>query len=1240
MQTTLLGLAIAFIIALVAALVGPYFVDWNQFRPQFEAEATQVVGAPVRVAGELEARLLPSPALRLRSVVVGGANDLGKVRADKLDVEFSLGSLMRGEWRATELTIGGMALDLGLDSKGAIDWPAGNGKFNLGSLAIDKLHLTGRAALHDALSRRTLELNDIAFSGDVRSLAGSLRGDGSFTVSGTRYPFRVSSGQSPDGDGARLHLVVESSQRPVSADLDGLLSFEGRSPRFEGAIVWAATAGAKGDKGAEPSPPWRVSAKIKADHATAKLEQIEASYGAEDSALKVAGAGDIGFGASPLFHAALSARQLDADRFVAREFAPAVNGTRANGIKPGDGKDNAAEAVRVLPALRALMAALPASPIPAKIELTTEQIVLGGRSLQNLDTELRTDTKSWTIDRLDVRAPGSTHVALSGRAADVSSGHFKGALSIESSDPDALVIWLQGRSEPSPHSQNSFRLNGDVEIAANSVAIENVKCELDSGAVTGRIAFTHDTANGIALDAALKAERLDLDSANAFARGILGPQGDWPERARLSLQINHAISAGQDLHPFAAKLGYDPKTWTLESLKIGEATGLMLEGKGAFDRADATGKLALDSSAASLSQLAGAVTPLWPQLAARLNAMKLNPGPAHVKLALAIGKDSGRADRTNAQASIDLDAPQFKGSLTIAAKPGSASLRDADVDKLVHGEVTLDTRIASEQGASLLTLLGLDGVIAAREGPGKLQGSISGAWGTPLRVKLDLTGVGLEAEAQGTADPFKSMDLKSIQANLSLKGRVLNLSPLFDLKPSDRLAQDVSLSSRMALANGKLTFDDIDGTMAGSRLRGRLAMTLDGERKVEGELGLDALNLGPALGLVIGAAGRDASEPFGSGFLKHWRGQIAFQALRGVLPGGSELHPFSGTVKGDGQSLVIEGLKGGIGGGEASGSLEARQAAGGLSINARIALSGVDGSALHYRTLAVPAGRTSAQVTLSSEGRSVSALTGAISGSGTVTLEAARIRGLDPRAFDVAIRASDAGQPADDQRLRKIVEPALSGGALLVSSAQIPFTIRDGRLRVGATALEAEGVRAIVSGGYDIPADQADIRATLAAPGAGPGQASPPEIQIFAAGPPDALDRTVDVAALSSWLAVRAIDRETRRLDSIERGEATPASITPLAPQPGSPPDAMSSAPPSADAPRALPPTIRPRVSAPRPPAVPPAAGAPAVSNQPVSQQVPPPLPPPIEVRPAPRPAKPRPPLALTPPVAATQPAF
>src|SRR4029450_705483 len=95
---------------------------------------------------KLDARLLPAPSLQLRSVVVGGANDLGKVRADKLAVEFSLGSLMRGEVRATELTINGLSLDLGLDAKGRIDWPATTGTGNLGSLAISPPQLTRRTA--------------------------------------------------------------------------------------------------------------------------------------------------------------------------------------------------------------------------------------------------------------------------------------------------------------------------------------------------------------------------------------------------------------------------------------------------------------------------------------------------------------------------------------------------------------------------------------------------------------------------------------------------------------------------------------------------------------------------------------------------------------------------------------------------------------------------------------------------------------------------------------------------------------------------------------------------------------------------------------------------------------------------------------------------------------------------------------------------------------------------------------
>jgi len=90
-----------------------------------------VIGAPVRFAARWKrgyCRAVAAAALR------GGRwrQRSRQGSRDKLDVEFSLGSLMRANGAPPELTINGMALDLGLDPQGRIDWPASTGKFNLG----------------------------------------------------------------------------------------------------------------------------------------------------------------------------------------------------------------------------------------------------------------------------------------------------------------------------------------------------------------------------------------------------------------------------------------------------------------------------------------------------------------------------------------------------------------------------------------------------------------------------------------------------------------------------------------------------------------------------------------------------------------------------------------------------------------------------------------------------------------------------------------------------------------------------------------------------------------------------------------------------------------------------------------------------------------------------------------------------------------------------------------------------
>ena len=97
-----------------------------------------------------------------------------------------------------------------------------------------------------------------------------------------------------------------------------------------------------------------------------------------------------------------------------------------------------------------------------------------------------------------------------------------------------------------------------------------------------------------------------------------------------------------------------------------------------------------------------------------------------------------------------------------------------------------------------------------------------------------------------------------------------NLAPLLDLNPADKLAQNVGLSARLTVAGNKWIFDDLDSSIEGSRLRGRIALTLDEGKAVEGEIGLDTLALAPSFALAIGAAGHDAAEPLGAGLMKGW----------------------------------------------------------------------------------------------------------------------------------------------------------------------------------------------------------------------------------------------------------------------------------------------------------------------------------------------------------------------------------
>ena len=88
--------------------------------------------------------------------------------------------------------------------------------FDPEGVSIERLNIEdGRAVLADAASGSRLVLDKLEFKGEVRSLAGPVKGEGSFVVAGQHYPYRIATSRIADDGGIKVRLDGRSD-RPAA----------------------------------------------------------------------------------------------------------------------------------------------------------------------------------------------------------------------------------------------------------------------------------------------------------------------------------------------------------------------------------------------------------------------------------------------------------------------------------------------------------------------------------------------------------------------------------------------------------------------------------------------------------------------------------------------------------------------------------------------------------------------------------------------------------------------------------------------------------------------------------------------------------------------------------------------------------------------------------------------------------------------------------------------------------------
>src|SRR5580692_72815 len=1114
----------AIILAPVAAQVGRPVVDWNHFRTTFESEASRLTGLSVRVTGTIDARILPTPRIKLRNVEIGEAGREPRLRAGSLDLEVRLGPLIRGEVQATEARLVTAQIDLALDSSGAIDWPVPTRAWRADDLSISRLRVEdGSIVLADAASGSRLTLQKLSFDGDIRSLLGPFRGEGTFVAGDEPYSYRISGGRGDADTGFKIRLGVNPTNHPLTTDIDGTLNLDRGAPQFDGTIALARPVGAALSSGLRVmSDPWHANAKIQATPAAASLKDVTFQYGPDERAVVFTGKADLTFGEEPHFDGDIAALEVDVDRALA---APDLT------HRPP------------LLVVKSFVDAFVASvrpPLPGKLAVGIAGLTVGGTNVQSLHGVARFDATGWSLDGVELRAPGLTQVSLSGHVAQSGRGlAFTGPGALDSADADTLLAWLSGRGATASAGVRTLRARGDVTIAGDRLAVDGLNATLDQENVQGRFAYTWPTTwpasdRPAIVEADLHATKLDLDALTALAKTAVDESGFAPPRqGSLALDIGNATLAGVDARTVKAQVKFDSGALQIEHLSVGDLGGAALDIAGRIDELSSQprGRVTIDLNAGTLADLSRVLGQFAPQTAdvLRRAADRLAPAKLHGTLTVERAVTAGSNAKLDLNGQLGLMRVALNGE--VAGEPA----------KLGEASVRIDSRLDADDGTALATLFGLDRVVAVDQLPGRATLSAVGPLNGELRVDGEASASGFTAAVRGAVrlngkeTPTGTFQVLATAADLgplqqAMTGQPGNVVP-------------ISARAAVSIAGTALSFTQIAIAAGKASVHGHLGVNLTSPIAIDGDVGADNVDGAWLASVLLGlprqaqnAAAPWSSQSLGGGAFAAMNGAVTFTLDHAVFAPALVASDLKGVAQFHPGEIALQTIDGGLAGGRVSGELAFRRNADGLISHGHIALADADAATVLQTDKKIIDARLTLKADFDSIGSSPAALVRAAHGSGAIALADGHIAGLDPAAFVAAMRAADQGTAIELAKIQPAVNAALASGRLAVPQGDATMTITDGKVGVANVTLPAQdGAALSFSGALDLNTGAVDARMTLTAPP--PAHAlirTRPELAVALKGPLAAPARTLDVSALTGWLSLRAAELQTRRLESIE----------------------------------------------------------------------------------------------------------
>ncbi len=563
MNKVLIGIGVFIALLVAAVIVGPGFIDWNNYKVELTEQAENFTGRKLAIDGNIEISILPAPALvanNVRLSNVDGASAPDLVSLKSLKVRVALGPLLSGEVKVqtvqlvdpvielerfsdgrTNIEIALAELSADEEEKGqetpaettpvaTIKQSGSNAEaaFSLDNFIVDNATVIFRDRLEGNVEK--IEMLNATFA--AASLEGPFESSGSLVAREVPLDYDVSVGKIIEQRTAPLSLTIGLQPGETKTTFSGAIIGLNEFPTFKGLVKatgnnLAAVIQSLGPRGGLPGmlgQPFGVEGEVEASAKGLDIGNLKMNLGNAVAE----GNGVVELDDIMAVKVDLDVDSVDFDKWLALPevkravIQPPISVQE----KPKDDQPNTSVSL-----------AMPAKPkkekpdvspagFPTNIDATlifkANSMTINGGLIRQARLNAELTGGEVTVSQLTAQLPGSADVALFGFVVpNEGNPKFDGEMEVSVGDLRGVLGWLGAPPPPVPSDRlRKMTLVGNVSATADAISASDLDMQFDSSRLMGKTSIT--LGKRPLIDARLTLDRINLD-AYMGATGNVAP---------------------------------------------------------------------------------------------------------------------------------------------------------------------------------------------------------------------------------------------------------------------------------------------------------------------------------------------------------------------------------------------------------------------------------------------------------------------------------------------------------------------------------------------------------------------------------------------------------------------------------------------------------------------------------------------------------------------------------------------